>query len=215
MKTSLAVFVFSLVSITPALVMGTTIAQWTFDDGAQTPTPGAPNTTVSSFTINSGGITFPQGNPSTGLAISGTGWNVADGNAYWEFTVTPNSGYTLDLASLMFDDRASGTGPSGWSVTINGVTAASRSTHGSFVSGPMNTIDLSAVAFQDLTAADVKIFGFGASGSMGTWRLDNVNLDGMVTQVASVPDSISFGFAAAVLFGVLIFPRRIAVGAQG
>ncbi|HKI70602.1 MAG TPA: hypothetical protein VKA67_13520, partial [Verrucomicrobiae bacterium] len=118
---------------------------------------------------------------------------------WWEFTITANSGYALDLASLTFDDRASGTGAADWSVAINGVMVVSdESTHDSFSASPMNTVTLNS--YQDLTSANIKIFGYGATGGSGTWRLDNVTLNGMTVPVpASSP-----GFAGwCCLLGLL------------
>lgn len=214
MKISTVILVVSL-SIIPTLTNGVTIAQWTFEPEVQTPASVEPNTTASEFTLNSGAITYYSGNGPTAVnAIGGTSWTAAGPGAsdakWWEFTVTADSGYVLNLASLTFDDQASGTGAAHWSVTINGIQAISdQSTHNSFASGPMNIVDLSAVGFQDLTAADIKIFGFGASGIRGTWRLDNVTLDGMVAPVSSVPDSLPLSLVGAALFGVLAFARRL------
>jgi hypothetical protein len=186
-----------------------TISQWTFDGSIQTPASVDPNVTASNFTLSSGSVSFVQGNPSSGIAISGTGWNVADGNKWWEFTVTANAGYTLNFTSLTFDDRVSSTGPTGWSVTINGITADSnQATHSAFSASPMNAVDLSAGAFQALTSADVRIFGFGASGSSGTFRLDNVTLDGTVVQIQSVPETLPFAFTALVLVSLIALSRR-------
>jgi hypothetical protein len=194
MKIRLAILVCSLTGFTPALVMGTPIAKWTFETGVQTPALVDANATASTFTLSSGTVGFVAGNsPTAATAITGSPWNVSDGVKWWEFTVTAKTGYLLDLTSLTFDDRASSTGPMYWSVTINGITAiSSQTTHNTFYT---DSINLSA--FQDMLSADVKIFGFGGSGSGGTWRVDNVILNGLV---CSVPDSIP---AFAVLAGIL------------
>ena len=69
----------------------------------------------------------------------------------------------------------------------------------------MNTVDLTA--FPDVASVDVRIFGYGASGSSGTWRLDNVNLNGTIP---SLPDSLPLNFAAATLAGMLLLSGRFA-----
>jgi hypothetical protein len=212
MKTSMAILVCSLIGITPALVLGTTIAQWNFDASPQTAASFDPNAPATSFTLSSGGtINFYQGNPSTGKAISGTGWNAASptasGAQWWEFTVTANAGYVLDLTSLTFDDQKSSTGPANWSVTINGVDATPPgppSTHSTFSTTPMDTVSLTA--FQNLPSADVKIIGYGATSSLGTWRLDNVTLNGLVSPV---PDSISCLAVLAWALGLLAALGRL------
>ena len=203
MKTKILSVLFLLAAWTPTFAV--TISQWTFEGDVQTPASVDPHATVSSFTLSSGSISFVQGNPSSGRAISGTGWNVLDGVKWWEFTVTANAGYKLNLASLTFDDLRSATGPTGWSVTVNGIAADSnRGTHTAFASSPMNAVDLSAASFQGLNSAVVKIYGFGASGSTGTWRLDNVTLSGAVAEGQSVPESLPFGTEVIALLALLI-----------
>lgn len=208
MKISIAILVISL-SITPTLIRALPIAQWTFEPPDQTSASVDPDASATVFNLSSGSVSHPAGNAPTGTtAISGTGWDVPDGAKWWEFTVTADYGYVLNLASLEFDDRASSSGPKNWSLTINGIpTASNQATHTSFSTDPMDAIDLSA--FQNLAVADVKIFGFGATSAAGTWRLDNVSLNGTVAQMSSVPDSLPLHFAAAGLIGVLVFARRL------
>lgn len=214
MKTKILFLLFLAAATIPARAI--TISQWTFETGVQTPASVDPNATASSFTLSSGGVTFPSGNaPTATTAISGTGWNVADGVKWWQFTVTANAGYQLDLTSLTFDDQRSPTGPASWSVTVNGVTAVSGlGTHAAFAANPMNTVSLSGLAFQDLGSAVVKIFGFGASAPVGTWRLDNVNLNGTVAQNPAVPDAGTTALLLSIpllgLFALRRFTTRAA-----
>jgi len=205
MKSKILLLLAAAVAATAIQVHAVPISQWTFEPGVQTPAFVDPNATASNFTLSAGGVTFPSGNaPTATTAISGIGWNVSDGVKWWEFTVTANVGYALNLTTLTFDDRRSATGATGWSVTVNGITViSSQPTHLNFSGGPMNTVDLSAIALSNSTI--VKIFGFGASGSTGTWRLDNVTLNGAVAQVQTVPDSLSFSFTGCFLLGFLAF----------
>jgi hypothetical protein len=195
-----------LAGLTTASSFGSVVL-YAFDGGAATPTTVDPNATATSFSLNPAStVSFFQGNPTTGSAISGTGWNVTDGSKYWEFTVTANAGFNIDLSSLTFDDQKSSTGPTGWTVTVNGTTVASGQTTHSPFGG--NTISLTGIPFQDLAAADVKIYGFGASGSGGTWRVDNVTLNGSVDRgAAAVPDSLPFAYAAMALIGIMLLGR--------
>lgn len=209
MKTlKLPVLFFTLATL-PACAVS--IANWTFETSVQTPALVDPNATASSFTLSSGSISYVSGNaPSATTAISGTGWNVADGVKWWEFTVTANPGYAVNLDSLTFDDRASSTGPTSWSVTVNGISAVSgQSTHQAFSSSPMNTVSLSGLVFQGLNSANVKIFGFGASGSTGTWRIDNVTLSGTLIPSQAVPETLTPAFTAIALVGFVIIASRL------
>lgn len=207
MKTSTAILLCSLFGINPALVRGTAISQWNFDSGSVGTQAAAVmdlNATASSFNLSSGTVVFYQGNPPSGQAIGQTGWNVSDGVKWWDFTITANAGFLLDLATLTFDDQRSGTGPVNWSVTINGVSAASgQFTHTTFST---DSITLPAGAFQDLPSAEIKIFGYGATSSAGTWRLDNVTLNGMVLPV---PDSMPSLAGLGCVLGLLAVLRRI------
>jgi hypothetical protein len=187
------------------------ISQWTFDGAVQTAASVDPNATASSFTLSSGGLTFPAGNPNTGEAISGNAWRVADGVKWWEFTVSAEPGYLLNLNSLTFDDQRSTTGPTLWSVVVNGATvSSSQATHTTISSGH-DSVDLSTAAFQGLSSGVVKIFGFNGTGTSdsGTWRLDNVILNGTLTPIQSVPETLPFGFTAFFVLGFLAIAHKI------
>ena len=181
------------------------VTQYNFDGSVVTASSVDANATASTFTQSAGANSFFSGNPSTGQAISGTGWNGADGAKFWEFTVTANGGFALNLSSLTFDDQKSTTGPTSWTVVVNGTTVlSSQATHTSITSGN-NSVSLSGLTFQNLGSVDVKISGFSATSSAGTWRVDNVTLNGTVDRaVASAPDSLPFAFEAMVMGGVML-----------
>ena len=155
-----------------------------FESEMATPAVQNPLVSVSPFTLSSGSVSFPAGNESTD-AVSGKGWNLPAGAKWWEFTIEPvNPGDQLFLTGLTFDDQRSGTGPIEWSVAVNDFPVGGpRNTHDSFGDSPMNLANLSAASFQELSRAEIRIFGFGAPSAQGTWRLDNVILDGAVTAV--------------------------------
>jgi len=195
-----------LTLIATASSFATTIAQWNFDGSVQTAASVDANVTATTFAPSAGVNTFVTGNPNTGQAITATGWNVVDGTKYWGFTITASGGFVLDLSSLTFDDQRSATGPTSWTVTVNGITAlSSQATHNGVFGG--DSVSLSGASFQNLSAADVRIFGFGASGSGGTWRLDNVILGGSVDRASTAPaapDSLPTIFDALALAGVIL-----------
>jgi hypothetical protein len=175
---------------------------YTFDTDVQTPASVDPLVSASDFNLSSGTVSFVQGNPTSGSAVSGINWNVADGAKWWEFTLTPNAGYELNLSVLQFDDRASPTGPTNWSVSVNGnVVISEQTSHLNFTSSPMNTVDLTDPMFQGLSSAYVQIFGYDASGPVGTWRLDNVTLGG---SVIAVPEPHVSAVAAVACLFVLV-----------
>jgi hypothetical protein len=200
----LNVALFSAVVVTSS-AYAVSVAQYNFDGSVATASSVDANATASTFTLNTGAATFVAGNPSTGQAITGSsGWNGADGAKFWEFTVTANSGFSLNLSSLTFDDQKSGTGPTSWTLVINGTTIiSSQATHAAIASGN-NSVSLTGL-FVNSSSVDVKISAFGATSASGTWRVDNVTLNGTVNRgTVSAPDSLPFSFDAMALGGVLL-----------
>ncbi len=129
-----------------------------------------------------GAYTNYTGNP--GLAISDTGWNSTT-NAL-VFALTIPAGKTVNVSRLRFDDRRSGTGPTAWKLTYSGdgyVGAwATGVTHAAFASNDV------AFALNGLTGAvTFRLYGLGASAASGTWRVDNLALDGAV--ITTVTDT--------------------------
>jgi hypothetical protein len=184
------------------------LASFGFDGGVQTPDFKHSQVDVTSFTINVGTVSFPAGTaPTPGDSISANGWNGAAGTKRWEFTVTPAEGSLLNLSSFQFDDQRSASGPASWSVSINGIEAASAfPTHSEFSDNPMNMVDLSGGSFQGLESAVVSLYGFDAPGASGTWRIDNVALHGGVSPVPE-PSQYALLFSGT-LVGFAVYRRR-------
>jgi endonuclease/exonuclease/phosphatase family metal-dependent hydrolase len=172
----------------------TTLAQWNFDTSTPVPTAIASNVSATNTTIGSAvtGPTYPAGNPSSGKAFSGSGWNVTspDANKYVEFGVSPASSFTVSVNRLSFDEQRSGTGPTTWvlrssldnftaDINTTPTSTTSPTSNGSFTS---RVVSLSANSiFQHVsTPLTFRIYGYGASGAAGTWRFDNITVNGSV-----------------------------------
>lgn len=104
-------------------------------------------------------------------------------NDYFEFILTPNSGYEIDFVNFVYTGQASGTGP---------VNFAFRSSLDSFTTNigtPIATgatIDLSAAVYQDITEAiTFRIYGWGASSGLGTFSVDDFTFNGSVTALGT------------------------------
>ena len=117
-------------------------------------------------------------------------WSLTfDANDYFEFTLTPDPGYEMDLVSFFFIGQASGTG-----VT----TMVVRSSNDNFISdldtlslannnAPL-TVDLSALQFQNITLPiTFRIYGFGASATGGTGSINEFIFNGVVALPCAVP----------------------------
>lgn len=109
-------------------------------------------------------------------SISSSGWSTAalDVDDYYQFTLSANAGFTLDLDSIVFSERRSGTGirdiairTSLDSFTANVFTANvpddTLTRRQNAVFGP--TFD------SVIGPLTIRIYGFNAEAAGGTWRL--------------------------------------------
>lgn len=185
-------FVLPLLAV--FLSTGYALAQVPFDG---TYTFGA-NGNVSSFPYN--------GTPVTGLDIGdltkngvtstsssgnfrASGWSTGstiDTGDYFEFTLTADPGYQLDLTSITFGIGRSATGPVNWewrssadgyTSTISTYTSlnADLLNNGGVLTNPDlnsswtgNVLDLSGSEYQDLTTITFRFYGYTTEGAAGT-----------------------------------------------
>jgi hypothetical protein len=183
-------------------------------------TPTTSATTVAE-NLSAGAFAGNLGSPSTGsgnpvyTAGSGDGYFTASnwtgpapGTNYFEFTLTPNSGYGLTVTSLSFGYRATATGPTAFVLRSSSDSFAANLAVGTITndsswrsSGPLS------ITLSGLTGATtLRLSGSGASSSLGTLRIDDVTLEGAVT---AVPEPAAFAaiIGALTLAGV-VFRRR-------
>jgi len=133
---------------------------------------------------------FVSGNPT--YSVSGTGWSTSTGpftNSMpcWAFALTVSNGVQAGLSSFSFDDKASTAGPKNFDVQISANSSfspviydsGSNSTHTGFTTTPMNMLTLSNTGLTGTVY--FRIYGYGASSASGTWRVDNVNVQGTIT----------------------------------
>ena len=120
---------------------------------------------------------------------------------YYEFTVTPSAGYTMNLTSLVFDewqnDTGTGTGNYFWTVRssldsyaadIQAPTSVAQvnvsgDNNGSITTG--NTVTLPG-SFSALTSAvTFRFYAYDVSVNTMDWGIDNVVLNGTVADITS------------------------------
>jgi hypothetical protein len=180
---------------TQASVVAPGLTAGVFSGNLGTPTTGG---TSPLYTAGSGGSYF-----------SASTWNTAaPGANYFAFTLTPDFGQELSVTSFTFAYRATSTGPIAFAVRssadayasdlVSGTITADSAWHGS---GTM-TFDLSGLD----AATTFRIFGSGASSSLGTFRIDDITLDGSVTAVPE-PSTYALILGAMMLAGSAI--RRV------
>ena len=104
-------------------------------------------------------------------SINGSGWgsgSSADGTRYYTFSLTPGAGCSLDVKSVDLDVKASGTGPTTADVATSADSFGKHSA--SFAGTSSGTTTVSATGSG---AIEVRVYGYGASGSGGTLRIQN------------------------------------------
>ena len=183
--------------------------------------------TFSSFTASGVGAASNAGG-----VFSFTGWTTGATNGsstfsggvdvtdYFQFTVTPGTGYTFSLSSLTFSAGRSSTGPRqfvirssadgftanlGGSVTdpnltLLGTNVFQFTDNTSTATYANNTITLGG-AFTSLgSPLTFRIYGFNAEGGSGAFRIDDVSINGSLT---AVPEPAAY----ATLLGAMALAR--------
>jgi PKD repeat protein/endonuclease/exonuclease/phosphatase family metal-dependent hydrolase len=182
---------------TPGLVTSSgTLAYWNFDGSTPNPTVVMANISATPVaTSNTGSIQYFGGNPSSGQAIATEGFPTSGGppttsTPCFTFSLVVTNGSVASVSSLSFDDQRSATGPTAFTVQISqtanfssGIyTSAQQTAHTAIASGA-NSFPL---ALSSLTGTIYfRIYGYSATSSGGTWRIDNLKVQGSVTSPAS------------------------------
>jgi len=229
MKISTAILVCSLVSVTPASVMGTTISQWTFETSL--PATAGPYVAElgvspgSALGFHAGTATYssPLGNGSS-HSFSANTWAVND---YWQFSVS-----TLNYQNIVvsWDQVSSPTGPgtfelfwstddssftplgSDYSVLGTSSTWSASLWHQGYsftndLSSIVNLNNDSRVYFRLTDVASTNPTN-GVVGTSGTDRIDNFTVTG--DQIpANVPDSAPGLAGLGCALGLLAVLRQM------
>ncbi|GAA4953854.1 hypothetical protein GCM10023314_29310 [Algibacter agarivorans] len=127
---------------------------------------------------------------SRGIGVSGRNandrynainWDSAslDLNDYFEFTLTPNTTFEIDFVNFVYTGQVSPTGP------INFAFRSSLDGYSANIGIPTTsgtTIDLSSGTYQDISSAiTFRFYGWGASGSTGTFSINDFTFNGVIS----------------------------------
>ncbi|MCX6294756.1 MAG: hypothetical protein NTX97_01605, partial [Bacteroidetes bacterium] len=158
--------------------------------------------TRSTITCNSTGDVFNSSTLNVTSSVSNT--------SYIEFSATANSGYLLNLSSLSFFRQASNTGPNQLEVKYSTDGFVTSTSWGSApitpILGTVITWDFTDFSTSNGGTVTFRVFPYGtqradltgASGSTGTFRLDDVSLYGSVT---AAPTAGAIGSAQTICNG--------------
>lgn len=174
--------------------------------------PNSSNPYTAGQTVSSN-ITFSGISRGTGITGSdannrynANSWNTPsfDSTAYFEFTISPGSGYGIDFTNFVYSGQASGTGATSF---------AFRSSLDSFAANlgtPTSsgaTISLGASLYQNVTSAvSFRLYGWGASGSGGTFSVNDFTFNG---EISAIPEPSTYAvIVSAGVFGCVVARRR-------
>ena len=140
------------------------------------------NITAADFAANGDGSTnFLVGDGSS-KSYSKDHWDAADD--YFSFAVTVEDGYIVDLDSLVFAAERSSSGPTNWTVKYSedgsvfyDMESGEEGASGTFHD---HTADL-LVPFDLTGTVYFRVYATNASGPTGTWRVDDVTLNGTIS----------------------------------
>ena len=191
---------------------GAAQAQVYWDFGTANPTSGVPaNVTISAVSQgNNNGTTTMLSTSSTSSGYTGvsgttnacaaarTGALVtgSSGSAYFEFTVTPNSGFSFTITSISFGSRETSTGPKAYTLRSSSDSYASDLATGTL--GANSTWVLKSntgLSINRTAATTYRIYGHSgtgtASANTANWRIDDLSLAVSATAI-SVPSISGF-----------------------
>ncbi len=175
-----------------------------WDFSAATPSAGIPvsNLTISAVSQgnNNGttallttasastGYTGASGTSNAGAAARIGALNTAaSGSAYFEFTLTPAAGYTVNLSAINFGTRSTGTGPQAYSIKTSSNSFGADAATGAIANNSVWTLksNTTNITSASGSALIVRIYGYNGAGSPGAgtanWRIDDLFLTVTVT----------------------------------
>ncbi|MEM7393974.1 MAG: PEP-CTERM sorting domain-containing protein [Verrucomicrobiota bacterium] len=190
-------------------VSAVTLIRFQFDAQSVAPQVLDPNASAINFTSqNGGGGPSPAaGNPAPGFEGQNFQGPMANLGRFFRFNIIVDSGFDMDLNSLVFDQRAPNTTVSNWEVRY------SVDNYSTAIGAGLTTLGFqpAMVNLSDVNLTgniEFRLYAYGAPGPMARWQVDNVTLDGEITpeNSSSVPEPSSLALLA--IAGGMVFVRR-------
>ena len=186
----------------PRAAGATVIALYDFEGQNRHPVVEAPGVDAGFFSAeNEIHLVFPTGNAPTplhGFSVCG----FVTGN-YFEFSVVPEAGVVMNLSSLSLDHHASSSGPQQFDVLVDSGTGFVALATGvanplAFAPGPMTTVGRSGLG-PPQGPVPVRLVGTHASSALGSFTVDNVELQGSITAIPEPTVALLMGLGLAGL----------------
>lgn len=170
------------------------LAAWNLTSENTAATSVSSNVTASSVTVNnpSSPITYQSGTSS----ISASSWpasSFSEDGKYWEVSISPDAGYRLNVSSISFDASRPSTGPANITVEYSLDAFASSRTialdnaNNPISSSSLSTFNLTSLPPITINTVTIRIWGYNSSDGRGTFRLNNIIIDGSVSVYNGVP----------------------------
>lgn len=167
------------------------LSTWTFEGDNPNPSSVAANVTAGNAAFGSGNtsVAYATGFPA-GRGWGASGWTTGtspDLGDYMEVSLTAAAGYQLDINSITFEERRSSTGIRTFEVrsSIDGFASAigtPTSVPDDEQWRPQSVSTLGVINNQTATVT-FRIYGYSAEAAAGTWRFDDITVNGIVEPV--------------------------------
>lgn len=228
MKATFSAWVFVILSFFSAdYLFSQQAALWDFETDLTTTSVDV-NASTGGVTINSLSSTSIGGNGG-GSAYGFIGYTTSaliDLNDYIEFSITPNSGYELNLFSVSFDEQqGNGTSPANWAIrsSVDGYIANLSATS---TSGSWTTQTISLSSHTGLTSETTfRIYGYNSGSDVtGEWDIDNITIYGSIDPSGVITYDFGTGtgtHSGSNVVSVTFLPQptsgndRVRTGSQG
>jgi hypothetical protein len=238
-KTKQRFFYLCLLGMLSLFAVNDAISQtsytWNFTTAAATSGSNA-NLTVDTFKQgNNNGTTVPRISSSvssgyvgaTGTfnlqtsARTGAFNSAANGSAYFELTLTPASGYTVQVNNLSFGRRATATGPQRYVVKSNAdnyVDSLASDTMANNSGWSLESPTVKSVTSAAGTALTLRLYFYNGTGSSSAntanFRIDDVTLTVNVASAEVAPAAPTSGGNQSICFGASV-PNLSATAPSG
>lgn len=194
MKKTLTAVVCLMALCNASPLMAAVVAEYDFEGDSLAPINVAAGVTASNFAyVGSATPSFVAGNGSVD-SYTANNWDI---DGMFEFSLTIAPGSVLDITDVTFGERRSGTGPTTGEVLIDNINVLSFNMPDDTLWRIQTTNGLSGLT----GTVTVSIVGANPEGTSGTWRVDDVIVNGTISAVPE-PSSLiaiaSVGIAAMV-----------------